>query len=314
MGLRTIEICAKGKYFKVPALNVDGKDLTISGRWLRKATIHEEAWSTSDVESPEAIIAELRKHAKAGFRADIFTFVQTVPLTQPQFPYYWEGESVAAASAVDIQKWWSGLPQETRKNVRRSQKRGVEVRVAPLDDALVRQIISVNNETPTKQGKVFTHFGKDFDEVKKDQSSFPDRSDYVCAFLEDELIGFMKLVHRGNTASILTLLCKPSHADKRPANAIIAKAMELCHDKGFSHLTYGLLNYGNKKESDLKQFKVRNGFEEILVPRYFIPLTWKGSLVLKLGLHRGMIGLLPSRLIRVLLSIRSVYYRFSKPV
>ena len=61
--------------------------------------------------------------------------------------------------------------------------------------------------------------------------------------------------------------------DKRPANALIAKMVEVCEAKGISHLIYGLYNYGNKRNSSLLEFKIRNGFEEFLVPRYYIPLT-----------------------------------------
>src|SRR5437773_2109408 len=79
--------------------------------------------------------------------------------------------------------------------------------------------------------------------VKKDQSSFLDRSDFICAHLADELIGFLKLVYRGETASILQLLPKASHNDKRPANALVAKAVERCEARAVSYLTYGMFNY-----------------------------------------------------------------------
>ena len=77
------------------------------------------------------------------------------------------------------------------------------------------------------------------------------------------------------------------HYDKRPANALIAKAVELCEQQGMSYLMYCNYVY-NDPESSLTEFKRRNGFEQALVPRYYVPLTLKGKIALRLGLHRGV--------------------------
>ena len=60
-------------------------------------------------------------------------------------------------------------------------------------------------------------------------------------------------------------------------NALIAKAAEVCEQKGISHLIYGQFIYGNKRRSSLVEFKRRNGFEQVNFPRYYIPLTLKGD-------------------------------------
>ena len=44
--------------------------------------------------------------------------------------------------------------------------------------------------------------------MTRDQADFLDRSDYICAYLGRELIGIVKLVYRGDVASILTFLPK----------------------------------------------------------------------------------------------------------
>ena len=79
------------------------------------------------------------------------------------------------------------------------------------------------------------------------------------------------------------------HFDKRPANALIAKAVEICEpQRVISHLIYCSYIYNDPKSS-LTEFKRRNGFEKVLLPRYYIPLTPKGRLALNLGLHRGLV-------------------------
>jgi hypothetical protein len=66
-----------------------------------------------------------------------------------------------------------------------------------------------------------------------------------------------------------------------------------------------MFNYGNKRHTSLREFKIRNGFEEILIPHYYIPLTTKGSMSVKLKLHRGLFALLPHSVITVLVNARA---------
>ena len=284
-----IEVNRKGHWISVPALQVNGAAIVVRGRWLRKAIVEGEEWLETEVGDPALCVSEL-KAQRSRFPADLFSFVQKIPATSPKYAYPMEWHSVAAVRVKTFKEWWDSLPQETRKNVRRSQKRGVVVTVGKLDDRLIHGIIDVNNDSPLRQKVPFTHFGKPFDEVKKDQSSFAGRSDFICAHVGEELIGFIKIVYRGEVASILQILPRASHYDKRPANALLARAVELCEEKGISYLTYGMFKYGNKSQSSLLEFKVRHRFDEILVPRYFVPLTARGALALKVNAHRGLLG------------------------
>ena len=310
----TIEVSVKGKWIRVPALAVNGKTIIVRGRWIKKAVVEAEEWLETEVEDPELCVRELRNQKSGALHADIFTFTQKLPATSPKYRYPMEWHSVAAIRLSTFKEWWDSLPQETRKNVRRSQKRNVVVVIKNLDDDLIRGIVEVNNDSPVRQKVPFAHYGKTFDQVKKDQSCFGDRSDFICAYLGDDLIGFIKIVYRGSVASILQILPRASHHDKRPANALIAKAVERCEEKGVSYLTYGMFNYGNKRESSLIDFKIRNGFEEVLVPRFYIPLTPWGSHCLRMKLHRGLLAVLPLSAITTALRARAKWYDFWQKV
>jgi hypothetical protein len=303
-----IEISVKGKWISVPALSVNGKNIIVKGSWVRQAIIEAEEWLETEVDNPELCIGALKAEPSHGLRADIFAFTQKLPATSPKYSYPFEWHSTAAVHITTFKHWWDKLPQETRKNVRRSQKRGVIVSVKRMDDELIKKIIQVNNDSPIRQRLPFSHYGKTFEQVKRDQSSFLDRSDFICACVGSELIGFMKVVYRGQVASILQMLPRASHYDKRPANALIAKAIELCELKGVSYLTYGMFNYGNKRDSPLRDFKIRNGFEEIPVPKFYVPLTRWGVFCVKMKLHRGPLGLLPSSVIKAGVKARAVWY------
>jgi hypothetical protein len=299
------EIYIKGKWVKVPAFDADGKIIAITGRWLKMAVIRSEEWLETDLANPDDCIGELKRQRPNGERADIFTFTQKLPATLPKYQYPMEWDSVAAIHLASFKEWWEKLPQATRKNVRRAEKRGVVVTVREFDDDLIRGLAELNNDSPIRQGVRNVQYGKSFDEIKKDYSSFLDRSDLICAYFGSELIGFLKIVYRGEVASILNFLPKASHDDKRPANVLLAKGIELCAARGVSYVTYGLFNYGNKHDSPLREFKIRNGFGEILVPRFYVPLTTWGAFCMKLKLHRGLLGILPHGIITLGIAARA---------
>jgi len=312
MEVNDLEISVAGNWIRVPALDIDGKAVVVTGRWIKMAAIHDDEWLESELEDPEGCISKLKEGESHGVRADIFTFAQKLPATSPKYPYPLEWDNVAAIRLPSFKDWWENrLPQETRKNVRRSTRRGVVVRIEQLDDALIKGIVEINNDSVIRDNRRFWHYGKNYDEVKKDYLSFIDRSEFICAYLGDELIGLMKMVYGGGVAAIMQLLSKTAHYDKRPSNVLIAKAVERCEQKGLSYLTYGKYIYGNKAKSSLTEFKKRNGFEEILVPRFYVPLTIKGEMCMMLKLHRGVTRILPESVVRLGVNVRAKWYKLN---
>lgn len=310
-GMTSVEVSVKGKWFTVPALDLGGKSVVVNGRWLKVASIHDEQWLDSELEDPVGCLQQLRRSAADGLKADIFTFAQKLPATAPKYRYPMEWDSVAAVRLPGFAEWWQKLPQETRKNTRRAAKRGVVVKVKELDDELIRGIVELNNESPTRQGTPFHHYGKTYEQVKKDQSTHKDRSEFICAYLDHELIGFLKMVYCGQFGALLLLITKTTHQDKRPANALIAKAVERCDERGLSYMVYGKFRYGNQPKTSLMEFKIRHGFEEIRVPRFYVPLTMKGEIGMRLKLHRDRVGILPQSAISIGRRIRAEWYKLA---
>jgi hypothetical protein len=300
------EISWRGKLVKVPALEVEDRTVLVLGKWLRIATIHDEVWLEGDgVRNPEAAITKIA----GALSADIFTFAQKLPETQPKYSYRMEWDNVAAIPLTTYTDWWENkIPQESRKNVRRGGKRGVTVRIAELDDEFIRGIVEIYNETPIRQGKPFPKYGQDFAAVKRDVDQLLDRSVFIGAYLGAELIGFIKLVFIGNVASILSINSKNGHFDKRPTNMLMAKAVEIAAERRMTHLIYGRYAYGNKAASPLTEFKRRNGFVQIDLPRYYIPLNWRGRLMLAVNAHRGLVGMLPAGVVDFLVKVRARIY------
>jgi hypothetical protein len=184
----------------------------------------------------------------------------------------------------------------------------VVVKQVEFTDQFVTEIMGILNETPTRQGHRFGDYGKDFATVKQEHETFLDRSDFIAAYYKDELIGYLKLVYAHKFMRTMQILSKIKHRDKGPTNSVIAKAVEICSERGIPFLVYGKYAYGKLGRDSLREFKYHNGFEYIILPRYYVPLTIWGKAALKLRLHHGVIGILPKRLIRLLLSVREMWY------
>jgi hypothetical protein len=155
----------------------------------------------------------------------------------------------------------------------------------------------------------FWHFGKDFETVKRESGTYLDRSEFLGAYFNDDLIGFVKLIYVDRVATIIHILSKNAHQDKRPINALLAKAVEVCGQKEISFLIYGKYTYDGNENSPLTEFKRRNGFEEVKYPRYFLPLTLKGKLAIQLGVHNGVKALIPRSVKDLLRNWRSQFYQ-----
>jgi hypothetical protein len=302
MAVTYVEMRVRGKGIQAPSAEIDGRTLVVNGKWIKRASVRDEDLAEGElVRNPEAFIAELKR---SGLKADVLTFFQRPPDVKAKFPYCVKWENYAVVPVTTYEAWWEKLPQESRKNTRRAAKRGVEVKAMPFGDDLAKGIYKICNETPVRQGRLFWHYGKDFETVKQEHSTYLERSEFIGAYFGGELVGFIKMVYVDRLAYILAILALNSHQDKRPMNALLAKAMEICVQKSVGYLVYGNYIYGNKKDDSLVEFKRRNGFERIDFPRYYIPLTVKGKIYVSLRLYRGTFGLLPAPVLKLLLKFR----------
>ena len=299
------EIRVKGKTVFLPSVQIDGRTVIASGKWIRIAAVFdEELIEGNTVADPESFVCDLKK---SGLKADLFTFAQRLPEKTPRYGYHREYDNAAAIPITTFAHWWKESTEYSiRKGVNRAKKLGVVTRVAEFTDEFVEATCPIYNEIPVRQGKAFWHYGKDFHAIKRELGTYLERSTYIGAYHLDELIGFMKIVWVGTTGTIMQILSAKKHFDKRPNNSLIAKAIEICESKGKSHFIYGSFVYYDPNSS-LTEFKRRNGFEAVPLPRYYIPLTIKGKLALKLGLHRGIAANTPTPILRQFLKLRRMW-------
>jgi len=262
----------------------------------------EDEWY-DDVRDPAAVISRLSRAREIG--ADIFTFRQRLPNLEPKYAYQIEWEDLAVLPITSYQDWWNNkIKSRVRNQIRKSEKEGVEVRETSFDDDFVRGMTALFNEAPTRQGRRFWHYGKDFETVKRQFSRFLFREDMIGAYYQGQLIGFVMLGNAGCFGITGQILSSLAHRDKATNNALIAKSVELCEKRGLSYLVYLYWS-----EDSLAEFKRRCGFQRTATPRYLVPLTTIGRLSLKLGLHRGWKQMLPTRIKEPLKALRRSWYR-----
>lgn len=276
-------------------------EFTSSGRFLRTAAL-KHSW-IEEVEDPEAVVAELKRR-KAG--ADLFTFWQRYPDTEPRFSYRLEWDNWAVLPVTTYDDWFERkINRKARGAIRKAAKAGVEVRIVPLTDEFISGVTRIFNDTPYRQGRKFSHFGKDYEAVRAELSREAARTDFIGAYFKGELIGFIQQVYAKECAHPFGGLSLIAHRDKAANNAMLAKAVEACVARGAKYVVYGMFDYGTGGGAGLREFKIHHGFQRVLVPRYYVPLTLRGRLGLALRFHRGMKGLIPRRLLKPLTEARN---------
>jgi hypothetical protein len=283
----------------VKALDINGHTILLEGRIPLIARLEQE--SCEDVEDPEALIKALQTVRP---KPDILTFLQRLPDFQPRYPYFMTLDPVAALPVKTYSYWFEKqIESAVRNKVRKALKKGIVVKQVGFDDEFVRGMTSIFNETPVRQGRRFLHYGKDFATIKEQFSRYLFREEIFGAYVGEELVGFIMLADTGKYVYLGQILSKVSYRSLAPNNALLAKAVERCAEKESPYLVYASwLNDG------LGEFKQSNGFQRFDLPRYFVPLTRQGRLVLRLGLHRGVKEVIPQRIVDVLKSVRKGWY------
>jgi hypothetical protein len=259
------------------------------------------------IENPESIIEKLKALDN---KPDLFSFIQEPGDTEPRYPYPYERSNLAVIAVKSYDYWWSKQIQSNgKRNVKKSRKRGVEIKVEPYTDEVVRGIHSIYNETPLRQRRKFWHYGKSLEQVRKENATFQESADYICAYYENEMVGYLKLVYLHQSSGVMQIISMAKHRNLFINNGLIAKAVELSEQKKKKYFIYGNYDYGAKGSDSLTFFKKTNGFLKMDILKYFIPLTPKGKFAYTFKLHKKLIDFIPPFLTNV---YRDLRFKFLK--
>lgn len=287
-------------------IKVCGKDIRVEGRLVKIARIEGDKYFFP--ERPEDLVEGVRN---SGARIDLFTFMQKVTEPSPRYAYPMEWDNFAALPVSTFDRWWTQqIGFKARNKAKQAEKKGVQLREVPFDDSLVRGICEIYNECPIRQGKRVPYYGMSFDKVREYTGTFLDFSIFIGAFLDSRLIGFAKLTFDENRTQmgLMHIISMIQHRDKAPTNALVAQAVRCCAKRGIGYLVYSNFAYGKKQEDSLSDFKKRNGFEQINVPRYYVPLTPLGWAAFRLGFHHKLADYVPEAIAVKLRNLRAAWY------
>jgi hypothetical protein len=289
-----------GSPAQIECVEIAGQCYSITKGPVRTARLEDEWYE--DLEDPIPVIQALKENREA--KADLLMFWQRVPDVMPRYSFHMEPEDLAVLEVTSYEHWWKRqIKSRVRNLITNSEKAGVVVREAAYDDDFVQGMTDIFNETPVRQGRRFWHYGKDFATVKQQFSRYIHRETMIGAYFEGRMVGFVMLADAGRYGVTGQIISSIEHRDKSPNNALVAKAVEVCARRGWSHLVY--FYWG---DDSLTEFKRRCGFERMTVPRYYVPLSKKGQLALKCGAHRGWQAMIPQRVRDQLKRVRAAWH------
>src|SRR5580700_10593405 len=181
---------------KKKKLRLESREVVVQGRLCRVAHVDGEGYKF--LADPESAIAAFRT---SNTRADIFTFMQELPETSPQYKYPYEWDNFAVLPISTFDQWWTKqIGFKARNKAKQAEKKGIVIREVSFDEVLVRGIWTIYNEIPVRQGRRFPHYGKSLEAVFAMSATFLDSSVFIGAFDGEKLIGFIKLtINDGRT-------------------------------------------------------------------------------------------------------------------
>ena len=292
----------RGEPVQCDVVRVNDQNFFLSGKYLKTASLRrdKDEWQ-QDVKNPDAVIEAL-KNCEA--RVDLFKFWQRIPESEAKYPYYKEWRDIAAIPITTLKHWWDKqVSPSVRNKIRKAQKLGVTVEEVQFDDKFLEGVMEIYRQSPVRRGKAFWHYGRSIESVREGMCADLDEAILIGAYHEKNLLGFIKLLVADRSAMIVLILDKMAERNKAPMNSMIAKAVEICANRGIPYITYTVWRRG-----DHGKFQESTGFERIRVPEYYVPLTMLGTLALRLGLHKGLKAALPEPAMVWLLDLRRRWY------
>src|SRR4051794_41046161 len=123
-----------GKSVTLDCASINGQVYSATRGFVRIVSLEDDWYE--DVADPASVITALKN---SNIRADVFTFWQRLPETEPKYQYHTEWESLAVLPIKTFDHWWTKqIKDKTRNMVRKAEKSGIEVREASYDDAFVQ--------------------------------------------------------------------------------------------------------------------------------------------------------------------------------
>jgi GNAT superfamily N-acetyltransferase len=239
-------------------------------------------------------------------KVDVFTFWNRVPnkaaLTVNGKV---ELDNIAALPITSVDYWRNvQVSRKVRNIIRKAVKNSVVVRHGSLCEEYYEELYSLFHGIIARQNKPFTHRHESLEQIKSGFEKLSNhRFEILNAYHNEKLIGTLGLLYSEETSLIGNFTVADEYQKLGVPSLLIEKAVERTVNAKKKLLIYTHWKTDKEASNDsLRDFKRHCGFQEMKVARYYVPLTFKGKVVIFLGLHKGKWGLMPQFLKDIILS------------
>jgi hypothetical protein len=207
----------------------------------------------------------------------------------------WLGESVqfpltdrieiALLSFNNFDEWFTGLKKDTRNEIRKGSKRGVETKVIEkLSVSEAQEIVSLFRESPFREGRYFE--GYHHWTLNRVMESFKTNEEFIsiASVYEGKIVGVARIKFKGPVGVVNTLLSSLNVRRKviGVSNSLLATQIQMLSDRGVRHLTYGKMGV----LGGLDHFRISNGFKSVPVDYNYVLLTKKAKVFAKFKIYQ----------------------------
>lgn len=235
-----------------------------------------------DTEPDKYLLHDLKSRG-----VDLFTFIERSFLgssARKEHSFFRSSETIGLLRLTSYDDWMNSIPSKTRQIVRKAQRMGLKVRVVDIDEKFAKGALRIYNERPVREGRKYSGYGLSLEDVMAKFARMGD-SEVLGAYFDEDLIGFIWVSYGDRVVSAgRSFLSLISHRDKYPNNCLIAETVKRCCQRGYRFVTYGNMGYN----PGLDFFKKANGFRIFRVPRFYVPLSAKGQLAIRLRLYQSL--------------------------
>ena len=218
-------------------------------------------------------------------KADLFSFWNRDWIQPRTYDYPSVEDNVCLLSISAHREWFRQIKRKTRNMIRKSQKSDCTVASLAFNRDSYERILQIFQETPTRQGRPFpNYYMTSWRHVAEKLMPWQATSQLIGLFLKDTLIGFTALVFVDGYILISHFLSYQQHYDKAPNNRLMSAIVQTAEAKGIHTIVYGKMASGN---TGLNRFRRHHGFRRFRVPRYYVAMSGKGRVIMKIGINRS---------------------------
>jgi hypothetical protein len=233
--------------------------------------------------------------------ADLFTFIQRNFLDRRRTVeknFFTDSEPVGLLNIGSYDRWFKSITHNARWQTKKGIRFGLKAKVVDINEAFIRGAFKIYNETPIRQGRKYSGYGLTLVDVRRKFFNMKS-SEVIGVYYDEELIGLIWISYGDRVAAVNSFLSLLTYRNKYPNDVLLAETVRRCQEKGYNYLTYWNMGFN----PGLDFFKRSHGFIAFNVPRYFVPLSSKGELAIKLNVYRPFEHSLPMSVVRSLLPL-----------